>query len=57
MDSWEIDLPEGYLTVRVPGGIVVISAGLVDTRTETTGCGPWMSSPLTASRVRPRCAA
>jgi hypothetical protein len=34
MESREIDLPEGYLTVKVPGGIVVISAGLIDTRTK-----------------------
>lgn len=33
MESREIDWPEGYLTVRVPGGVVVISVGLVDTTT------------------------
>jgi hypothetical protein len=33
VESREIEWPEGYLTVKVPGGIVVISAGLVDTRT------------------------
>jgi hypothetical protein len=33
VDGQEIDLPKGYLTVRVPGGLVHIAAGLVDTRT------------------------
>lgn len=34
MERQEIDLPKGYLTVKVPGGTVVISAGLQDTVTK-----------------------
>lgn len=34
MEHQQIDLPEGYLTVRVPGGTVVISAGLIDVQTK-----------------------
>jgi hypothetical protein len=31
MDNREIDLPEGSLTVRVPGGTVTITTNLVET--------------------------